>query len=104
MRCSEHRLYSAQDLCCKKTSTLDHPKSLFLYPGWGGGLVSFFIFICKFVHPYVFYMLLIYMLLLQTLREVQIISNLNHPNIVRYHSSWLEYGSDMQDDDEMFGM
>ncbi|XP_057291788.1 eukaryotic translation initiation factor 2-alpha kinase 1-like isoform X1 [Hydractinia symbiolongicarpus] len=41
---------------------------------------------------------------LKTLREVQIISNLNHPNIVRYHSSWLEYGSDMQDEDEKFGM
>uniref|UniRef100_A0A7M5V9V2 Eukaryotic translation initiation factor 2-alpha kinase 1 n=1 Tax=Clytia hemisphaerica TaxID=252671 RepID=A0A7M5V9V2_9CNID len=30
--------------------------------------------------------------ILQTLREVQIFSNLEHTNIVRYHSSWLEHG------------
>ena len=28
----------------------------------------------------------------KTLREVQVFSDLNHSNIVRYHSSWLEYG------------
>lgn len=28
----------------------------------------------------------------RTLREVNVFSNLNHPNVVRYHSSWLEYG------------
>lgn len=31
--------------------------------------------------------------ILQTLREVQIFSDLDHANIVRYHSSWLEHGS-----------
>ncbi|XP_047128008.1 eukaryotic translation initiation factor 2-alpha kinase 1 isoform X1 [Hydra vulgaris] len=31
---------------------------------------------------------------IKTLREVRIFSDLDHPNIVRYHSSWLEYGSE----------